>query len=80
VRREGLEDPLAQLGCGFSGERQPKDARWLDQPVGHQPHHPGGHRFGFTRAGARDDDQRAGRRGDDGALLGSRREKPQLAS
>ena len=72
-------NPAQQLTGGLAGERQPQHLARLRVAVGDEPHHSRGHRLGLACAGAGDDDQRPRRRGDDGRLLGGRREKPQGA-
>lgn len=64
-----------QLARGLAGERQSQHLAGFRVAVGNQPHHPGSHRFGFSGAGSRDDDQRAGRCGDYRGLLSGGREK-----
>ena len=68
-------DPAQQLPGGLAGERQAEHLTGRGVAVGHQPHHPGGHRLGLARARARDHHQRPRRCGDDRRLLVGRSEK-----
>ena len=52
---QATPDALAQLGRGLAGEGQAQDLLGLDQIVGHQPDHPGGHGLGLARPGPGDD-------------------------
>ena len=66
--------PAQQLPGGLAGEGQAEHLARIGVPVGHQPHHPGGHGLGLAGPCAGDDHQRAGRSGDDrGLLVGGRR-------
>ena len=75
--RQPGADPAQQLARGLAGERQPQHLAGTGVAVGDQPHHPGGHRLGLARAGARDDHERSRRCGDDRGLLVGGREKAQ---
>ena len=69
--------PVGELGCGLPGEGQAEHPVRADHPVGDQPDHPGRHRLALARARARDDRQRAGRRGDHRRLLRRRLGQPE---
>ena len=68
--------PAQQLTRRLAGERQSQHLTGFGVAVGDQPDHSCGHRFGFARTGARNDDQRARRRSDDRGLLLGGRDKP----
>ena len=64
-----------QLSRGLAGERQAEHLTGRGVAVGHQPHHPGGHRFGLARPRTRDHHQRTRRCRDDRSLFVGRGEK-----
>ncbi|SLC94526.1 Uncharacterised protein [Mycobacteroides abscessus subsp. massiliense] len=70
-------DTAQQLARSLAGERQPEHLTGGGIAIRHQPHHPGGHRLGLARTGARDHHHRAGRCPDNGRLLIGGFEKPQ---
>ena len=73
---QSRSDPAQQLARGLAREGQPEHLAGGGIAVGHQPHHPRGHRLGLTRPGTRDDHHRARWRADDGGLLVGGLEKP----
>ena len=69
--------PVGELGRGLPGEGEAEYPVRADHPVGDQPDQSRRHRFALARARARDDRQRAGRRGDHRGLLRRRLGQPE---
>ena len=71
--RQSAPDPRPQLTGRLAGERQTKNLLRTGQLIGHQPHHPRGHRLRFARTRSRHHQHRFHRCLDDGDLLVRRR-------
>ena len=69
--------PVGELGRGLPGEGEPEYPVRADHPVGDQPDQPRRHRLALARARARDDRQRAERRGDHRRLFRRRLGQPE---
>ena len=69
--------PVGELCRGLPGEGEPEHPVRADHPVGDQPDQPRRHRLALARARARDDGQRAERRGDHRRLFRRRLGQPE---
>ena len=67
--RQAGANPAQELSGGLACEREAEHFTGRGIAVGHQPHHPGGHRLGLAGTRARDDNQRARRCCDHRSLL-----------
>src|SRR5690606_21161268 len=73
---EALADALPELSRRLAREGEAEDLPGRDVAVRDEPEHACGHGLGLAAAGSRDDERRAERRFDDGALL---RRRPMVA-